>query len=98
MSTTSEHEVTLDGLRKECERLRTLLSEAHQREKDALQVVADLTEKHAADLLERWTSDLGATPDTKAAGVASHLINYIHAEISVMLMKLDRAALERSEG
>lgn len=72
--------------------------DAEGRAKEALQKLAALTEDRAQELLDRWSKDLGATPETKAAGVASHIINDLHADISVMLTRLDRAALERSEG
>jgi len=83
----------------EITRLRQLLSEAEKREREGLERIANMADTEAARLLERWTSDQGATPDTKAAGVASHLITDFGAEVLAMLSKLERrAALERSEG
>jgi hypothetical protein len=84
---------------REITRLRQLLSEAEKREKEALTRLSELAATATDDLMEKWTSDLGATVDTKAAGVAANIINDFSGHIEAALIKLERrAALERSEG
>lgn len=58
----------------------------------ALQKAADLAEAKAEELMDRWTSDLGATVETKAAGVASYLINELYADITSLQIKFERPA------
>lgn len=83
----------------EITRLRQLLSEAEKRERETLTQISELAETAASDLVEKWKSDLGATADTKAAGVASHIVNDFRGHIEGALIKLERqAALERSQG
>lgn len=82
----------------EREKCRQLLSEAEKREKEALTRLSELAATATDDLMEKWTSDLGATVDTKAAGVAANIINDFSGHIEAALIKLERrAALERSE-
>lgn len=82
----------------EITRLRQLLYEAEKREKAALTRLSELAETATDDLMDKWTSDLGATVDTKAAGVAANIINDFSGHIEAALSKLERrAALERSD-
>lgn len=83
----------------EITRLRQLLSKAETREWETLTQLSELAEKEAEELMDKWISDQGATVDTKAAGVASHIVNDFRGHIEGALIKLERrAALERSEG
>jgi Glu-tRNA(Gln) amidotransferase subunit E-like FAD-binding protein len=77
--------------------LRQLLSEAEKRESETLTQLSELAKKEAEELMDKWISDQGATAATKAAGVASHVINDFRGHIEAALIKLERrAALERS--
>lgn len=58
--------------------------------RSALQQAADLAEARAEELLDRWTSDLGATIETKAAGAASYIIAGLHGDILALLIKCER--------
>ncbi|MCP2134540.1 putative membrane protein [Rhizobium sp. SLBN-94] len=83
----------------EVTRLRQLLSEAEKRERETLTQLSEIAKKEAEGLMDKWISDQGATVDTKAAGVASHIVNDFRGHIEAALIKLERrAALERSEG
>ncbi len=76
-------------------RLRQLLSEAETRERETLTHLSELAKKEAEELMDKWISDKGATVDTKAAGVASHIVNDFRGHIEGALIKLERrAALE----
>ena len=55
-----------------------------------LQELSDTAAKYIDDLTGKWNSDLGATTETKAAGVASDLINEFLAHIDCALVKLER--------
>lgn len=96
---TSYIDCIAEAILTERERSRQLLSEADKRERETLTQLSELAETAASDLVEKWKSDLGATADTKAAGVASHIVNDFRGHIEAALIKLERrAALERSEG
>ena len=83
----------------EREKCRQLLSEAEKRESETLTQLSEIAKKEAEGLMDKWISDQGATVDTKAAGVASHIVNDFRGHIEAALIKLERlAALERSEG
>lgn len=57
---------------------------------DVLQELADEAEKFVDRLTGEWNGDLGATAETKAAGVASHMINDFRGHIEAALVKLER--------
>lgn len=59
-----------------------------------MQEIADKAENATAKLVERWTSDLGATDTTRAAGVAAWIIGGFHGEIVAAQIKLERKDLE----
>lgn len=59
---------------------------------EMLQEIADKTEAEAYRLGDRWTEDLGATAETKAAGIAAHIITGICGEIIAAQIKLERKA------
>lgn len=83
----------------EITRLRQLLSEAEKRERETLTQLSEIAKKEAEGLMDKWISDQGTTVETKAAGVASHIVNDFRGHIEAALIKLERrAALERSEG
>ena len=83
----------------EITRLRQLLFEAEKRESETLTQLSELAKREAEELMDKWISDQGATAATKAAGVASHVINDFRGHIEAALIKLERrAAIERSEG
>lgn len=97
-----------DGALQECierailaerERCRQLLSEAETRERETLTQLSEIAKKEAEELMDKWISDQGATIETKAAGVASHIVNDFRGHIEAALIKLERrSALERSQG
>lgn len=60
--------------------------------RSALQEAANLAEARAEELLDRWTSDLGATTATQAAGAASYIIAGLHGDILALLIKCERHA------
>lgn len=91
--------IEIGTLTREVDRLRQLLSEADKRERETLTQLSELAKNEAEELMDKWISDQGATAATKAAGVASHVINDFRGHIEAALIKLERrAALERSEG
>ncbi|MCM2455334.1 hypothetical protein HGO37_08055 [Rhizobium sp. CG4] len=57
---------------------------------EVLQELADEAEKFVGHLTGEWNGDLGATAETKAAGVASHMINDFRGHIEAALVKLER--------
>lgn len=79
------------------DRLRQLLSEAENRERETLTQLSELAKKEAEELMDKWISDQGATVDTKAAGVASHIVNDFRGHIEAALIKADRRALQSEE-
>jgi hypothetical protein len=57
---------------------------------EVLQELADEAEKFVDRLTGEWNGDLGATAETKAAGIASHMINDFRGHIEAALVKLER--------
>ena len=91
--------IFFDDLEAENVSLRKLLSKAETRERETLTQLSEIAKKEAEELMDKWISDQGATIETKAAGVASHIVNDFRGHIEAALIKLERrAALERSEG
>lgn len=89
--------IFFDDLEAENANLRQLLSEAENRERETLTQLSELAKKEAEELMDKWISDRGATVDTKAAGVASHIVNDFRGHIEAALIKADRRALQSEE-
>lgn len=58
--------------------------------KRALEFLSAKCEEEGEKLMERWHSDLGASDTTRAAGIASHIINDFYASAEVELMKMEK--------
>jgi hypothetical protein len=76
--------------RQELELLRASVTKTEALAIEVLQELSDEAEKFVDRLTAQWTSDLGATPETKAAGFSSHLINDFRGHIGAALIKLER--------
>lgn len=65
--------------------------------REALEKAAELAQEKSEELVNRWTSDLGATVETQAAGAAAHIVAGLAGDILGLLAKAERSALHQKE-
>jgi hypothetical protein len=65
--------------------------------REALEKAAELAQEKSEELVNRWTSDLGATVETQAAGAAAHIIAGLAGDILGLLSKAERRAHQQKE-
>lgn len=76
--------------KQELELLRASVTKTEALAIEVLQELSDEAEKFVDRLTGEWNGDLGATAETKAAGVASHMINDFRGHIEAALVELER--------